>query len=139
MPNSLIFPCQKITLYIIQCYCLFYCCSICVTHNNCEAVIRVLEVSHDPSIITAQHLEFVLMTHTLEQLDRVANIVVILFPHDLCRKVSNVAWNKLLCQCCSQQRSAKAMQIFHYMSNASIVINKEVGVAPKSCGRGCIN
>lgn len=69
------------------------------------------------------------MTHTSEQLDRVTNIIVTMLPHDVCRKISSVAWNKLLAQCCSQQRSAKAMQIFHYMSNTSVKIDKEVGVA----------
>ena len=67
-------------------------------------------------------------TYTPEQLDRVTNIVVTLFPFDLCQKVSSKAWNKLLFQCCLQQRSAKAMQIFHYMSNASVKIDKEVRV-----------
>ena len=67
------------------------------------------------------------MTHTPDQLDRVTNIVVTLFPHDMCQKVSGTAWNKLLSQCCSQQRSAKAMQIFNYMSRILIRIDKEVG------------
>lgn len=100
-----------------------------MAHNNCEAIIRVLEISHEPSVISAQQLEQVLMIHTVEQLDRVTNIVVALFPYDLCKNVSSTAWNKLLFQCCSQQRSAKAMQIFHYMCNISITIDKEVGGA----------
>lgn len=118
---------------------LFCSCSICATKNNCEAIVRVLEVSHDPGIISPQHLEQVLMTHTPEQLDRVTNIVVSLFTCDLCQKVSGTAWNKLLSQCCTHQRSAKAMQIFNYMSRMSIQIDKEVGGAPIDtvmCGRG---
>ena len=109
---------------------LFLCYySICMAHNNCEAVIRILEVSHEPSIIPGHHMEQVLMMHTIEQLDRVMNIMVALFPHDLCQKISSPAWNKLLSQCCSQKRSAKAMQLFHYMSSSSIKIDKKVGRA----------
>lgn len=123
---------------ILACF-LFYPYSICVAHNNCEAVIRVLELSYDTSVIPYQHLEQVLMTHTPEQLDRVTSIVVSLFPHDLCQKISGTTWNKLLSQCCTQQRSAKAMQIFQYMSNISVKIDKEVGGAlkwPALCGCG---
>lgn len=102
-----------------------------MAQNNCEAAIRVLEVSHDPTVISPQHLEQLLMTHAPEYLDRVANIVVTLFPYDVCQQVSGTAWNKLLSQCCAQQRSAKAMQIFNYMSRISIKIDKEVGVAAR--------
>ena len=73
------------------------------------------------------------MMHTLDQLDRVTNIVVALFPHDVCQKVSGTAWNKLLSQSCSQQRSAKAMQIFNYMSRIAIRIDTEVGVTVGGC------
>ncbi|XP_065892568.1 uncharacterized protein [Dysidea avara] len=97
-----------------------------MAHTNCGGVIRVLELSHDPSVISPDQMEFFMLNHQLEQLDRVTNILVGLFPSDLCVAVSTAAWNNVLAKCCVQQRSAKAMQIFQFMSNCSKVINKEV-------------
>jgi len=99
-----------------------------MAYTNCEGVIRVLELSHDPSVISPDQIEFVMLNHQLEQLDRVTNILVGMLTSDLCSAVSTAAWNNVLAKCCAHQRSAKAMQIFQFMSNSSKVISKDVSV-----------
>ena len=99
-------------------------------HTNCEGVIRVLELSDDPCVISPDQVEFFMLNHPPEKLDHVTNILVSMFPNnDLCVAVSTAAWNYVLTKCCTQQRSAKAMEIFHFMSKSSKVISKEVGRA----------
>jgi len=95
-------------------------------HTNCKGVIRVLELSDDPCVISPNQMEFFMLNHPPEQLDHVTNILVNMFSNDLCVAVSTAAWNYVLTKCCAQKRSAKAMEIFNFMSKSSKVISKEV-------------
>lgn len=70
-----------------------------------------------------------MLNHPPELLDHVTNILVSMFSSKLCVAVSTAAWNYVLTNCCTQQRSAKSMEIFHFMSKSSKVISKEVGGA----------
>ncbi|XP_065882923.1 uncharacterized protein [Dysidea avara] len=97
-----------------------------MAHTNCEAVIRVLELSDNPCVISPDQMEFFMLNHPPEKLDHVTNILVNMFPNnDLCVAVSTATWNYVLMKCCTQQRSAKAMEIFHFMSKCSKVIRKK--------------
>ena len=98
-------------------------------HTKCEGVIRVLELSDDPCVISTDQVEFFMLNHPPEQLDRVTDILVSMFSNDLCAAVSTAAWNYVLIKCCAQQRSAKAMDIFYFMSKSSKVIRRKVGLA----------